>query len=175
MPAKRKSIRVFPHERYHLVQLYLNKKIPIDQFEVRPEELRELADSWNAMSGRNDSPEEVLHYMRTQRKGGRWVRFDGTHKPPPENPAFDADETEILVQIYFEHVAELNNGSDVLAYDEGIREFVSREFAMQTGRRVPSHLLVGKITSLRKRGLLPKVSKPKDEGGLGFADIDHVA
>ncbi len=154
---RRKTIRILDHERRLLVEMYLRRRIPIDQFEDRPDDLDALVAEWNELTGRNDTAGEVHHYMRTQRKNGQWVRLDGDYESKPPQPFFSADETECLVAIYQVNVADHCTGSDAIAYDDGTANLIAKEFAGITGRIVPAHHLVAKLTALRKRGLLPKV------------------
>lgn len=175
MAVRRRSIKMRPDERAELVKLYLELKIPVDQYEHRPEDLAHLSTSWNAATGRSESTGDILHYMRNQRKCGKWVTFDGAHEPVPPRAKFSADDVEVLVEIYHEHVAGLGVGSDYLAYDEQFQQFLSREFADRRGRVVAPGELVAKITELRKRGMLPKIETSDDDAeDLGFGDIDAV-
>jgi hypothetical protein len=84
-----------------------------------------------------------------------------------------ADQTEALVRIFHDNVTVLKNGSDVLAYEAEIAELIAREFEDETGDYIAPHLLVAKLTALRKRGLLPKIgNRGQDKDGIGFGDID---
>ena len=85
------------------------------------------------------------------------MRLDGDYETKPPQPFFSADETECLVAIYQVNVADHCAGSDAIAYDDGTANLIAKEFAGMTGRIVPAHHLVAKLTALRKRGLLPKV------------------
>ena len=174
MATRQKSIKLFEHERPLLIELYLRRRIPVDEYERRPEDKQALVDEWNQLTGRTDSTEGVMHYMRTQRKRGLWVRFDGDHEPSTPVIELSAEDGEVLVSIYTENMALLGRGSDVLEYDSEISDLIAKEFFAITGRIVPPHQLVAKLTALRKRGLLPKVSKQPEEP-MGFADIDEVA
>ena len=157
MTTKRKTIKILDHDRRLLVEMYLRRRIPIDQFEDRPDDLDALVVEWNELTGRNDTAGEVHHYMRTQRKNGQWVRLDRDYETKPPQPLFSADETECLVAIYQVNVADHCTGSDAIAYDERTANLIAKEFAAMTERIVPAHHLVAKLTALRKRGLLPKV------------------
>src|SRR5262245_45976841 len=97
MATRRRSITLLAHEKRLLIVLYRRRRIPIDQFESRPDELAALTVEWHEQSGRKDTAGELLHYMRSQRKRGLWVRFDGAHKSVPTLPEMSAEETEILV------------------------------------------------------------------------------
>lgn len=169
MRTRRQTIKILEHERRLLVEMYLRRRIPIDQFEDRPDDLDALAAEWNELTGRSDAAGEILRYMRTQRKNGLWVRLEGDHETKPPQPFFSAEETECLVAIYQVNVADRHTGSDGIAYDEPTANLIAREFAGITGRIVPAHHLVAKLTALRKRGLLPKVGvqpKRSDDSSL---------
>lgn len=175
MAIKRTSIRLNPHERKILVELYLNRRIPVDQYEPRRNDLVMLASAFCKHSGRQDSPEDVLHYMRTQRKRGRWVKLDGKHVKRETTLCLSADEKEVLIQIYRDNVSVLGNGSDTLAYEPEVADLIAKEFASETSRIVPAHELVAELTLIRKVGLLPGVEKEvvKDLD-VGFDDIEDV-
>lgn len=173
---RHKSLQLMEHEHDLLTKLYLQRKIPIEQFEQRTTELDNLVEEWNSSTGRSDSSGEVLHYMRTKRKKGRWVRFDGAHLPQPAAPDFSADEIEALVAIYSEDIAAMGIGSDAIGYEDELRAKLVTEFARRTGRVMAAGDLVCKLTSLRKMGLLPKAAdvpqvKPED---VGFEDINQA-
>ena len=154
--TKRKTIRISGYERRLLVKMYLRRRIPIDQFEDRPGELNDLVVEWNELTRRTDAAGEIHHYMRNERKCGRWVRLDGNHERTPPQRFMSAEETACLVAIYQVNVADNSAGSDSIAYDAETANLIAKEFAGMTGRIVPAHHLVAKLTALRKRSLLPK-------------------
>ena len=179
MSTRRKSIKLLDHERRILVNLYLKWRIPVSQFKSRPDDKRAFVDEWNHVSGRKDAPCDVMHYMKTQRKRGLWVRLDGEHKAAPPKLKLSAEETEILIEICLEFVTVLGNGSDTLDYDDEVADLIAKAFAQETGRVVPAHELVTKITALRKRGLTPRVKDQEVESPLplwdsGFNDIKEA-
>ncbi len=174
MKTRRRSIKLFDHERWLLVEMYLRRRIPIDQYDSRSVDLANLVEEWKRLTGRQDGGGDLIHYMRLQRKNGCWVTLDGNHEAAPPLVPLSAEETEILVNIYYENVTVLGNGSDVLAYEEQIKRFIAREFADQAGRFVTADELVGKLTALRKRGLLPRAQDYNKPDGAGFCDIDEV-
>jgi hypothetical protein len=166
-------MRLLPHEKQLLIELYLKWAIPIDQYETRTADLAALTAEWNRLSGRSDSPEEVLAYMRSQRKQAKWVKLGDKAKPAPATVDLTAEETEGLVNIFNENEDMIDKGSDALAYDPEVADLIAKEFAAQTGRIVPANLLVAKLTALRKRGLLPK-KECRPPKGAGWDDIDRV-
>ncbi len=176
MAKRRRAIKLLEHERKLLVEMYLKWRIPIDQYEARPEDLEGLCEEWRGHCGRRDMNEEVLHYMRNQRKQGFWVTFGGDHEIAPPLPELTADETEILITIYSDTVAAAGEGSDNIAYDSGTADLIAKRFSETVGKRVPAHQLVAKVTAIRKRGLLPPAAKltTKPEGA-GFDDIDQIS
>ena len=175
MATRRKSITLYEHERRQLIEQYLRWQIPIDQFESRPSDLQAFVEEWQQQSGRKDSAGELIHYMRTKRKCGLWVRLEENCQPVPSAPVLSAEETEALVKIFYCNVTALESGSDVLAYDEETAALIAKEFSSEVGRVVPAHVLVTKLTALRKRGLLPKVGNRRvTEKDIGFSDIDEA-
>lgn len=175
MTTKRKSIRVQAHEKKALIHLYSEAAIPIDQYEQRVEELSQLNQDWQKITGREDSDQDVLHYMRSQRKQGKWVKLNGKHTKKPKAMDFSPEETEILVKLFETNMADCELGSDNLAYDCELAAAMAKEFSIEIGRLVPPHELATKLTAIRKRGLLPRVAKENSSGEeIGFEDIDQV-
>lgn len=174
--AQRKSIKLYPPERKVLVELYLRRRIPIDQYESRPDDQCSFVDEWAKLTTRRDTFEELLHYMRSQRKRGLWVRFDGNHEPAKPPVELTAEETEILVAVYAANVTAQSAGSDNLGYDLNLLSQLAQEFAARTGRFIHAHDLNAKLTALRKRGLLTKVADlPQATEDMGFEDMDQAA
>ncbi len=174
---RHKSIKLLPHERALLVKMYLERRIPIEQYAKRPGEIDRLVEDWRKLTGRADKGGELVHYMRTQRKRGLWVTFDGEHMKAPKSAAFSAEDTEILVAIYTEDVAAMGVGADALGYEDELKALVAKEFATRTGRYVSGDEIDAKITDLRKRGLLPQtahVPKAEDDADIGFSDINKI-
>lgn len=169
MATRRKAIKVLPHERKLLLELYQKYALPIEQLEARPAELAAFIREWRCISGLRHSAGEVLHYMRNERKCGRWIKLGKDCPAPPPLPDMSAEEIEALVTIFEENVAILGSGSDAIAYDEEIGELLVKSFFEMTGRSLPSHQLVQKLTALRKRGLLTRVSDLPQEGTSGFS------
>lgn len=170
----RPSIKIFAHEDRLLKDMYLARRVPIDQYENRPSELEQFAQEWAARTGRHDSGPDLVHYMRTKRKAGQWPRLNGDHQKRPPLAPFSPEETEVLVDIYYEHVVVFDHGSDSLGYEPEIAKLVAKEFYLRTRRRVRSHHLIAKLTALRKRGHLPKVGKRKRAEDEGLHDIDRI-
>jgi hypothetical protein len=176
MSLRRKSIRLLDHERRILVELYLNKwRIPVSQFKSRPEDTQAFVEEWNRLSQRNDTADEVVHYMRTQRKRSLWERLGSEHTPVPPKETFSAEETEILVEVYCENAALFGKGTDVLDHDDELARLITKIFAERTGRFVPPDQIKTKLTAIRKRGRLPKVQEPPPESEEGFQDIDKFS
>ncbi|HEY4259119.1 MAG TPA: hypothetical protein VGM98_03115, partial [Schlesneria sp.] len=162
MTTKKKSIAMFDHERRFLEEAYVRRRIPLDQYEERPTELHALCEEWRSQFGRTEKDEDIFHYMRTRRKNGskkcgNWPKLGTNHEPAPTLPDLTAEQKEVLVEIYYEHVADLGNGSDNIAYEPEVMAMIATEFLHRTGRGEIGSMLVGILTAMRKRGLLPKV------------------
>lgn len=176
MKTRRKSIRLSAHERESLVQLYVQMSVPIDQFEERVGELTRLCSQWYRETGRSDELHEVLHYMRTQRKQGKWVRLGANATERPPSSQLTPDEMDILLQIVNENVSSKGYGSDEIAHDPEIASLIAKEFSIEAGRVLGPSDLLGHITAVRKRGLLEKVELPIEKPAeAGFADLDSSA
>ena len=112
--------------------------------------------------------------MRSQRKQGKWVKLNGKHLKKPKAMEFSADEVEVMVRLFEDNLGDIALGSDNLAYDKDLAEAMAKEFSIEIGRIVPRHELVSKLTAIRKRGLLPQVSRNVSLESDGFSDIDDV-
>lgn len=181
MAKRRKSIRLFDHERSALVKLYLAKRITVSQYAgLRASELQQLCDEWRGLTGCTHANGDVLHYMRNERKCGRWVTLDGEHLRKPKTPVFSPEDVETLREVYDDLLVAFGDGSsENIAYDDDMKTFIAKEFAFRADRVVPIDDLVAKLTDLRKRGQLtrvadvPKPAETSDE--IGFIDISEVS
>ncbi len=176
MPKRRQALKLNEHEDRILKELYKRWLIPVDQYEQRREALIELTKRFNDESGRLDQAEDILHYMRTRRKSGNWVKLDGQHRAKPGTTPITAEQKEHLVEIYLDEVIAFDHGSDDIAYEPELLDLIAKEFAARTGRFVSGEDLNAHLTALRKRGLLPKVGRRSrsDGGDIGFSDIDEI-
>lgn len=139
-----------------------------DDLPRNPKVLRQLVSTFNAMTDRSDSPEDVLHYMVTLRKLKQWELL-GKGSTPPASFAdrFDADDLEAIDAIY----EELQIASDNFAFDDELSKKFAREFARRRGRVIPALELAAAVVT-RRKGAKLKTLKPKpSEGDLGFNDI----
>jgi hypothetical protein len=173
MRTRRKKIKVLPHDRKLLVKVYLKYRLPIEQLEARPAELAAFTKEFNRLTGLKHTEHELLHYMRTERKNGDWVKLGRNCQPPPPLPEMTGDEIEALVVIFEENVAILGRGSDDIAYDPEISELLVKSFFEHTGRGLPAHEIIRMLTALRKRGLLTNVSEIPQSDSSGYADDEN--
>src|SRR4051794_23766406 len=70
MRKRLKTIRLTPAEHEVLKRLYLEKKLGRDRYAQFPIELRDITGRFNGITSRNDSTNEICHYIRTQAKQG---------------------------------------------------------------------------------------------------------
>jgi hypothetical protein len=150
--------------------LYIRANIPTDQYKRRPGELRKLADEFNALTERNDDPDDILHFIITQRKQKKWPTLGAGHKKlqsiSPET--LTSDDWRILEQIYL----DMNKGSDNYAFNSDLRSELPRRFAVATGRVVAARTLCAMLEVKRKDGSLPRLTVQPPEP---FADMDSIA
>lgn len=177
--GQKKKINLLPHERDSLVKLYLKWRIPIGQFQRRPNELDSFVAEWRSLTGRTDTGGELIHYMRNQRQQALWVRLEDKALPAPPLAKFTAEEGELLVQLYTKYVTAAGEGSGVLDQEPEIAKNIANEFAEITGRIVAPNDITAKLTALRRRGTFPKVGRTVSHASptpdVGFADIDEAA
>lgn len=178
--TRRPCIKLTPPEKRTLEELYIRRRVPTDQFKERRDELVALVEEWCKLAGRVELVDEVARYMINRRKNHDWPTLGENHVPSLKHEELSADEADILVQIYVEHVLVFGRASDILASDEQIRDLVSREFAGRTNRIVPGLRLAANIETMRKAGLLPLLADIPEhqmrlhEDGEAFSDIDKA-
>ena len=173
MPTKRRPLQLPPHDDELLRTLYRELGIPTDQFPQRPDDLTRLVNTWNGFTGRNESPQDVLHYMVNKRKNGQWERLGRTagNGFAPQRLTFSPDELEQLDAIH----EELQIASDNYAINPDAAKKLREEFACRTGRVVPEMILAAAMVYRRKNGNLTTLRPKADEHDLGFSDINQVA
>lgn len=172
MATTKRSLRLNVEEDRALRVLYREFGVSTDNLTRLPEQANELVDQFNALTGRGDAVEDVLHYMFTRRKKKQWEKL-GRVKPPEEAyeaVKLDAEHWPHIDVIY----EELQIASDNFAFDEELSKKFAQEFARRTGKVLPPMLLAAAVISRRKAAGL-KTLKPKRAGDdLGFGDIDQV-
>lgn len=157
-------------DREMLQFLYVRQKIPTDQYKRRPEALRKLTDRFNALTERNDKADDLLHFMISQRKQGKWPKLGTAHRKLARVPLdlLTAEEWKILDEIYL----DMNVGSDNYAYNVELRRELARRFSASAGRFLPERTLCAALERRRKEGSLPRLT---DKPEKPFGDIDAVA
>jgi hypothetical protein len=164
---RRKCIRLDPIEHETLERLYVERRIATDRYMHRRGDLREITSTFNGLTGRDDTPEDVLHYMQTQRRRkGSWPTLDGTHRRLPVvlGRLIDPEHIETLKRLY----GELGVGAERFAQDRVLSQELERRFFEETGQRKSGCLLGTAMLELRKEGNLPKLGPRGD----GFNDFD---
>jgi hypothetical protein len=184
MSVPDKPIRLTQDLDSLLSEMYDQKGIPRDQYKHRPKDSAELERRWHKLSGRDDSVEELVRYMKNQQKDkqGRakrglppWPTFGGAHKRKPAPVVvLDDEQLEVLRQLYGEMVMPLGIGVDLVEADSKLRKALSSEFAKRTGMVVPAEVLVGIAEDKRKRGLWFKVGRGGVDRGIDFSDMDKL-
>lgn len=171
MTNRRKSMRLTPDLDHFLRTLHRQSGIPDGQFPQRPTFWRSFTNAWNEATGRDDSPEDILHYIMTQRKRGLWFRFEGAHKPLPcpEYTLLTDEQWAVVDAIYI----EMGKGADNFLINRELRTELLRRFVARTGTHIPELLFTAALIARRKGGWLPKVP-PTPDGNVGFGDIDEV-
>ena len=187
MSQRQKTMRVPPDEDALMRQMYLDFRIPIDQYKKpqRHEELAGFVRAWNDATGRSDTPEEVLRYMQNMRKSGKkgpgWPTLDGDYEPlaSPRYEILSESQWNHLRAAYVMLLVEKEIGRDELALNGGLRTMLAREFHRRTGRRVSGELLAALIEAKCKRNtkdceVWPTYKRQGKRSASGFRDIDAV-
>ena len=169
--ARRKAISLTPDEDRLLRTLHRQTGVPDGQFPQRQRFWSRFTRTWNQATGRHDTPEEVLHYITTQRKQAKWFQFGKDHKrlKTPEPDLLTDDQWKELDRIY----EELNVASDNYLFDRDLRAEIVRRFVASTGEHVPELVLVAAMVARRKSGKLPCL-EPGGADDIGFGDLDEV-
>lgn len=172
MPTTRQSLRMLPHEDELLRTLYRDFNIPTDQYPQRPDDLIRLVESWNSLTGRAESAPDVLHYMITRRKKGKWEKLgrDAGNGFTQPTVAFNEDELQHLDAIH----EELQIASDNFALNADLAQKLQQEFARRAGRIVPAMILAAAMINRRKARALATLKPKSDDQDLGFSDIGQV-
>lgn len=174
--TRRSTIKLSPDHDLFLRRHHRQSGVPDGQFPQRPVFWRRFTDQWNAATDRDDTPEEVLHYITTRRKRprgrpGRWDPFgdDYLKLKGPEESLLREKEWKIVADIYL----TFDEGSDNMLYDTELRTRFLLEFANRTGRHLPPLLFTAALVARRKDGKLPTLNTK--DGDLGFGDMDEIA
>jgi len=173
MPRTRQSLHLLPYEDELLRTLYRDFDIPTDQYPMRADDLRRFVETWNNLTGRKEPESDVLHYMITRRKSGKWERLGRDAGQGFSRPRVDFTEEELqhLDAIH----EELQIASDNFALNSDLAEKLQREFARRTGRIVPSMILAAEMINRRKAGALATLKPKSADEDLGFSDINEIA
>jgi hypothetical protein len=175
--TRRRILRLQPHDDTLLRTLYREFNITIDKYPLRPTDLARFVQTWNNLSGRDDTAQDILHYMMSKRKnlpkGPGWEKLgrDAGTTFMAETLDFSKEEVMTLDLIY----EDFQVASDNYALDAELASRLRDEFARRTKRLVPPMILAAAMIRRRKDGVLATL-RPKDEqNDLGFRDIDQVA
>lgn len=157
-------------------KLYTSWQIPRGQYKSHPGYLEKFTEMWNRLSGRNDSADDVYHYMETKQKTTKrlpepWPTFNGVFKKlDPPDIALAPAHTIVLCDLYRKHILPLGVASDSLAFREDLLNVLARGFAKRTGLNIVGMVLASVLEKLRKNGRLPRLG----DTGIGFDDLDEL-
>ena len=166
---RRKCIRLNPIEHETLARLYLEKRIATDRYMHCPKELRELTEVFNGLTGRQDLPEDILHYMQTKRRrAGLWPKHNGTHirLPVVLGRLLDNDHKDVLRRLY----KELGHGPERYVHHSDLGALLEQRFFEETGIRKPAPVLATALMEMRKQSELTKLG----QRNVGFNDFDEA-
>ena len=180
MTKRKKPIRLQLDEDQLFRKLYVQWRIPRGQFKKNPDYLKEFTTTWNSLSGRSDTPTDVLHYMDTKQKQTKrlaepWPVFKGAHKRlEPVSEVISEAHMAVLRELYKTIVLPQDVGTEGLLYHESIINELQAEFFKQTKISVPGMLLAARIEDERKSGNWITLRDYK-QPDLGFSDLDKIA
>lgn len=171
--ARRKTINLNPIEHETLARLYVARRIATDRYMHRPDDLRDLTATFNGLTGREDSPEDLLHYMQTKRRQNRrgqpqkFPTLNGNHLRLPivVGRLVDPDHLPVLAKLHL----EFGVGPEMFVQDREMARALERRFFEETGVRKRGYVLATAMIEFRKDGQLPKTGRRRDDG---FEDFD---
>jgi hypothetical protein len=166
---RRKCIRLNPIEHSTLERLYVERLIATDRYMHRPKDLRDLTATFNALTDRQDSPEDILHYMQTKRRrAGEWPTLDGNHRRLPVvlGNLIEPEFIPVLKTLY----VEIGKGAEKFLHDRDLGRLLERRFVETTGVNKRAFVLATAMLELRKDGVMPNL--PGQE--KPFTDFDEA-
>ena len=174
---KKNSLRLNPADREVLVTLYLDRRLAIDRYDERPRDLRNLTDSFNALTERSDPPEDIIHYMRTQRKSVGWPKLGDKARKVPKSyeEIISLEDSKILETCYIKIGKAHQKGNDSFSYEPELMRELEKEFLNATGHYVHRSQLLATLTRLRKAGNLETLKLEKPGRREVFGDMDEAA
>ena len=164
---RRNCTRLNPIEHDTLARLYEERLIATDRYMHRPGDLRDLTETFNGLTDREDTPEDVLHYMQTKRrKAGQWPTLDGNHRRLSVvlGNLIEPDFIDVLKALY----TELGRGAEAFVQDRALALVLERRFFEITGVQKRAFVLATAMMGLRKDGMLPCIERRVQ----GFNDFD---
>jgi hypothetical protein len=168
----KQSLRLNAEEKKALEMLYVEVGATTDNLPRVPAVLKALVDDFNALTDRNDSKEDVLHYMMTRRKKQEWPKLGhGKQLDEVHNAVKLVAEDWPHVDAIYE---ELQIASDNFACDEQLSKKFAHEFAKRTGKVVPPMNLAASVICRRKSKRLATLKPRPTQEDLGFSDIDEI-
>lgn len=156
----RRTLPLNPVEHQVLASLYVQRRIATDRYMHMLRELRELTDAFNGLTGRDDRPEEIRHYMQTKRrKKGQWPTLDGEHRRLAIvlGRLLDDEHIPALCAIY----SEYDEGPEAFLADRALGRSLERRFQEETGVFKRAHVLATAMLELRKDAKLPPHGREK--------------
>ena len=168
----RTTLHLKPEEDHLLRILYKQYGITTDNFPRVPDKLEEFTETFNGLTGRSDSAPELLHYMITRRKKGKWEKLGRktSGEQPSTSHVFTNDDWTHIDAIY----EEFQIPSDNFSLDADLSKKLQDEFAKRSGRIVPAMVISAAMVSRRKAGKLATLKPKASEEDLAFGDIDEV-
>jgi hypothetical protein len=162
----RRIAQLLPHEHNLLRDLVDTEKVPDGQFIRRWDWWCQLVGTFNELTERSFTPEELHHYVMTLRKrpigrSPRWEPMgDGcAHMPGSIYATLSEDDRTHLVTAYTMLAKRLGAGSDSILVDAKHRKELASLFAAASGHGINDRSLIAAVIDLRKDGLLPKLGQ----------------
>jgi|GEM_PF-5197218 len=188
--TQRRIVQLLPHEHNLLRDLVDAEKIPDGQFIRRWDWWCQLVATFNELTDRSFTPDELHHYVMTLRKRGtssalRWAPMgDGcAHMPGSVYSTLSAEHRAHLVAVYAALAKRLGAGSDSILVNAAHRMELAALFAQVSGHGINDRSLIAAVIDLRKDKAylepgeqlptLGQAVRPKKQR-RGFSDFDQA-
>lgn len=153
-----------PADKEILEGLYLTHCVATDQLRRDPRTLTIITRTFNQMTGRDESSNDLLSYMMNRRKDADWPRLGNQAKRfEPVTELLTEAQLEVLRHIY----VTMDIPSDQYVCRATLSHRIADLFQAGTGVSVSPQTLVAIIVAKRKRGVWVRIRD-------AFGDLGQV-
>jgi hypothetical protein len=155
--TQRRIVQLLSHEHNLLRDLVDTEKVPDGQFIRRWDWWCQLVATFNELTDRSFTPEELHHYVMTLRKRStscslRWAPMgDGCARMPGSvYSLLTTEDLGHLIAAYSALAKRLGAGSDSILVNAAHRKELANMFAVASGHGIDDRSLIAAVIDLRK-------------------------